>query len=206
METTVIILAGGMSRRLGHDKLGERVGCCSLFGEVVLRVAPLGVEVIVVAAHPDVALPMPPVENLRVIGDLLPGKGPLGGVYTGLRASLSRWNVVVAADMPFLNRGLLRHMISLAHEDVDIVAPRVASGVEPLHSVYSRSCLGAIEQMLDSGELSVYRLFPLVRVRYVEAVEIDGYDPGRLSFFNVNTEEDLEEARELSNEGVAGDD
>jgi len=110
----------------------------------------------------------------------------------------------VAADMPFLNRSLLRYMIRLA-ADFDLVAPKIGDLVEPLHSVYTRDCLGPIGRMLDEGELSVYKLFPLVNVRYVEPDEIERFDPRRLSFFNVNTKSDLRMARGLSG-GDTGDD
>jgi molybdopterin-guanine dinucleotide biosynthesis protein A len=197
VETSVIVLAGGASRRLGHDKLGERVGGDSLLADVVEKVAPLGDEVVVVTKSGDASLPLPPSADVRVVGDLLPGKGPLVGIYTGLKASRFPRSLVVAADMPFLSQDLLRHMIALA-VGVDAVTPRVGGMVEPLHSVYGNACLTPIEEMLDRGELSVYSLFPRIRVRYVETDEIARYDPERLSFFNINTPEDLERARELS--------
>ena len=72
--------------------------------------------------------------------------------------------------------------------------------VEPLHAVYSKNCLAPAESLLKQGNLSVYQLFPLVKVRYVEAEEIDRFDPQHLSFFNINTEADLETARKLAGE------
>ena len=193
---SVIILAGGRSQRLGHDKVWEKIGEHSLFAKVIASVIPLGSKVIVVTAAGNAHLPA--VEHdLQIVSDLKPGRGPLCGIYTVLRTSSSRHNLVVAADMPFLNRGLLYYMIGLT-TDVDLVVPRVEDRVEPLHAVYSKSCLEPIERMLDEGELSVYKLFPRVKVRYVEADEIARFDPRMLSFFNVNTEEDMKRAREIS--------
>jgi molybdopterin-guanine dinucleotide biosynthesis protein A len=85
--------------------------------------------------------------------------------------------------------------------DFDLVVPRVGNKVEPLHAVYSRGCLAPIGCLLEQGNLRVSQLFPRVRVRYVETEEINRFDPRHLSFFNINTEADLETAREL----VAGD-
>ncbi|MBA7649367.1 Molybdenum cofactor guanylyltransferase [subsurface metagenome] len=73
--------------------------------------------------------------------------------------------------------------------------------VEPLHAVYSKGCLAPIGCLLEEGDLRVSELFTLVRVRYVGTEEINRFDPKHLSFFNINTEADLETAREL----VAGD-
>jgi len=79
----------------------------------------------------------------------------------------------------------------------DIVIPRLGNMIEPLHAVYSKNCLGAIEKLLAEDILKVDNLLKMVKVRYVEAGEIDNFDPEHLSFFNVNTKADLNIAREL---------
>jgi len=101
--------------------------------------------------------------------------------------------------MPFLNRALLCYMVQLS-ANFDLVVPRVGNLAEPLHAVYTKDCLAPIEDMIKQGELKIHLLFNLVKVRYVEAEEIERYDPGHLSFFNVNTEADLKKARELDKE------
>jgi molybdopterin-guanine dinucleotide biosynthesis protein A len=80
----------------------------------------------------------------------------------------------------------------------DLVVPRLGELVEPLHAVYSKSCLAPIEKLLKRGIMEVRALFDLVKVRYVESDEIDRFDPEHLSFFNVNTEADLEKARQMA--------
>ena len=121
----------------------------------------------------------------------------MGGIYTGLTLSDSFYNLVVACDMPFLNQALLRYMIRLS-ANFDLVVLRLDSMVEPLHAIYSKDCLAPMEGLLGQGNLKVTDLFPVVRTRYVEAEEIDRFDPEHLSFFNINTEADLEMARELA--------
>lgn len=139
---------------------------------------------------------------MKVVGDIYPGKGSLGGIYTGLVASDSLYNIVVACDMPFLNQGLLRYMIEIA-DNFDLVIPRLGNTIEPLHAVYSKRCLAPIEHLLEQDDLQIFKFFPAVKVRYMEADEIDRFDPEHLSFFNINTEADLKTARELSNgEGI----
>ena len=97
-------------------------------------------------------------------------------------------------DMPFLNEALLRHMLPLS-AGFDLVIPRLGNLVEPLHAVYSKGCLTSMEHLLNQGNLTISELLTLVRVRYVEAEEIDRFDPKHLSFFNINTQADLEKAR-----------
>ncbi len=121
----------------------------------------------------------------------------MGGIYTGLAVSNSLYNLVVACDMPFLNQALLRYMIQLS-ANFDLVVPRLGNMIEPLHAIYSKDCLTHIEYLLKQGELGVRQLFTLVKVRYVEADEINRFDPKHLSFFNINTETDLKMARELA--------
>jgi molybdopterin-guanine dinucleotide biosynthesis protein A len=90
-------------------------------------------------------------------------------------------------------------MIKLA-ANFDLVVPRWDGMVEPLHAVYSKNCLAPIEGLLKQGVLSIDRLFNLVKVRYMEAEDIDRFDPGHLSFFNINTEADLKRAKEMAEE------
>ena len=131
-----------------------------------------------------------------MVVDVYPGGGALGGIYTGLINANTLHSLVVACDMPFLNRALLRYLVGLA-SDFDVVVPSVNGLVEPLHAIYSKNSLSSIERLLHQGELGVQRLFDLVESRYVCEDEIIKFDPGYLSFFNINTKDDLREARAL---------
>ena len=204
METSCIVLAGGKSLRLGHDKVLETIGNRSLLEQVVSCASSLSNDIIIVAAEKQTVPQLEGYSKLRIVTDIYPGKGPLGGIYSGLVASTSLYNLVVASDMPFLNQALLRYMIQLS-VNFDLVAPRVGNLVEPLHAVYTKSCLAPIERMIKQGKLSVYKLLHLVRVRYVETEEIDKFDPKHLSFFNINTEADLEIARDLARGDISND-
>lgn len=196
METSCIVLAGGKSLRLGYDKVLEIIGNTSLLERVISRVSLLSSEVIIVTANEQTNLELVDYPKLRILCDIYPGKGPIGGIYTGLATSTSFYNLVVASDMPFLNHNLLHYMIQLS-ANFDLVVPRVGNLVEPLHAVYTKRCLASIEQMIKQDKLSVNQLFQLVKTRYVETEEIERFDPKHLSFFNINTKADLKRAREL---------
>jgi molybdopterin-guanine dinucleotide biosynthesis protein A len=132
----------------------------------------------------------------KVIVDIYPGKGVLGGIYTGLANVDSLYSLVVGCDMPFLNRDLLCYLIDVA-PNFDIVVPKIDGLLEPLHAVYSRECLARIKDLMDKDELEISQLFNLVKTRYVGKDEIARFDPQYLSFFNVNTPDDLKKARDL---------
>ena len=191
-----IMLAGGQSSRLGTDKSFVNVNGQSLIEQIVAKLARLSDDVIIVTNSPE------KYDHLeaRLVGDIYPGKGALGGIYSGLRAAASAYSLVVACDMPFLDLNLLRYMIILASGH-DVVIPRIGGLPEPLHAIYSKSCLEPIDRLLARGGLKIIDFFSEVRVRYVEEDEVDIFDPQHLSFFNVNTPNDLEEVKKLVRRG-----
>jgi molybdopterin-guanine dinucleotide biosynthesis protein A len=191
-----IVLAGGKGIRLREDKALETISKRTLLEQVVFRLSLLDGDIPIVIVSERRYPQLAGYPRLRIAGDIYPGKGPLGGIYSGLKASDSFYNLVVACDMPFLNRDLLLYMVEAA-TGFDLVVPRLGNLIEPLHAVYTKDCLAPIERLLEKDSLSVRGLFPMVRVRYVEAEEIERFDPEHLSFFNVNTGADLERARGL---------
>jgi molybdopterin-guanine dinucleotide biosynthesis protein A len=195
MEITSIILAGGKNLRLGRSKALEVINGKSLVERVLDRLQPLSSQILVVTSRERFDLP----GNYRaeMLADVYPDRGPLGGLYTGLTASHSPTNIVVACDMPFLNTELLNYMVGLSG-DFDAVVPRVEKGmIEPLHAVYSRDCVSTIGKQMENNHLSIHAFLDKVRVRYMERTESEKLDPQLLSFFNINYQSDLDRAIDL---------
>ena len=199
MDINGIILAGGKSLRLGHDKVLEKIGDKSLIERVVYHLDRFSKNIIIVTAQERTFASLSKNPKIKTVSDILPGQGSLGGIYTGLAKSSSFYNLVVAADMPFLNESLLRYMIEKA-DGYDFVLPRVNGLFEPLHAVYSKNCIAPIKSILKQGKKVIIELFNYVKVRYIETEEVDRFDPKHLSFFNINTREELELAREIAGE------
>jgi molybdenum cofactor guanylyltransferase len=186
VKTTGIILAGGKNLRMGQNKAflevqGERIidRTRKIFGE-------LFAEVLLVTNSPGDYLDL----NLRTVTDLYREKASLGGVFTGLFHASCPHAFVAACDMPFLNRDLISHLVSLS-PGYDIVIPRTEDGLEPLHAVYSRKCLPFMEDLLRRGNLKILDFFHRVKKREVPSGEILPLDPQLASFLNLNTPEDL---------------
>jgi molybdopterin-guanine dinucleotide biosynthesis protein A len=196
LDISCIILAGGKSVRFGHDKVLEKFGDTSLLEQVISRTDPLSKEIIIVTAKERTFAALTNHAKVKVVTDILPGQGSLGGIYTGLVKSTSFYNLVLAADMPFLNKSLLRYMIKVA-DGYDYVLPKINNWYEPLHAIYSKNCIDPIDMILKEGKKVIVELFNYVKVRYVEAEEVDRFDPQHLSFFNINTAEDMEKARKI---------
>ena len=200
VDVSGIVLAGGRSRRLGRDKAVEPLGGKPLLRRVADRLSDVVDETVVVVADAEQAERLPLPDSTRVVVDAYPDCGSLGGIFTGLSAALGDWGLVVACDMPFLDRRLLRHILDRRAKH-DAVVPVLDGRPEPTHAAYSKACLPPIERRLRAGELKIAGFFDDVRVRLVPEAEIDEIDPDRLSFLNVNTPDDLERALALVEAG-----
>lgn len=196
MDINCIILAGGKSIRFGHDKVLEKIGNTSLLEQVISHVDPICKDIIIVTAKGRTFAQLANHPKIKTVYDILPEHGSLGGIYTGLVNSKSFYNLVVAADMPLLNEDLLRYMIKVANGH-DFTLPRFDNWYEPLHAVYTSNCIEPIKALLDKGEKVILDLFDYVKVRFVDVEEIDKFDPRHLSFFNINTPEDLARLQEI---------
>ena len=192
MTISAIVLAGGRGSRLGKEKHTVVIEGIKLIERVIAQASLLSNEIWIVFSQKraKASASLYTYPGAKTVVDLYPGKGSLGGVYTGLVYSTNFINLVVACDMPFLNKDLLAYMVELS-PGYDIVIPRIDHLMEPLHAIYSRNCLGPIENMLKENNLRSTDLLNSVKVRYVGKEEIDKFDPEHLSFFNINTQADL---------------
>ena len=199
-SVSAVVLAGGLSRRLGRDKAVEPLGGEPLIRRVLSHVAQVTDETVVVVNDAARASDLPLDGDVVTAVDRYPGAGSLGGIFTGLEAARADWALVVACDMPFLNVPLLRRILSL-RAGRDAVVPVIEGRPEPTHAVYSRRCLPHIERRLQANDLKISRFFENVAVEYLPQSAIDEYDPDHHSFFNINTEQDLQRARQIAGEG-----
>jgi len=196
LSLTAIILAGGKSSRIGSDK---NKSLLKLKGEYLIDIVRSRLKCVVGNNIIIVGPPEKYPSYKQVVPDLFPQKGPLIGIYSGLKTSPSQYNLVVGCDMPFLEVKLLKYMVENINFN-DIVVPRYGDGyIEPLCAIYSRRCLDAIERNLAKRNFSVRAIFPHLKVKFIENEEIRRYDPKFYSFFNINYKKDLIEAEKIIN-------
>ena len=196
MDIGYVILAGGQSKRLGRDKIKEVIGDKTLLARVISVLAAFKGEMTIVLAENSPEPDISAFPQVKMVRDLYPGKGMIGGIVTGLSLSRHDYNLVVAGDMPFLNPGLLKYFIDVADGNA-LAAYRNQSNFEPLHAVYSRNCLPVLSEIMQKN-LRIIELAQHVKVRYITNEELTRYDPDNRSFFNINTEADLEIARNIN--------
>jgi molybdopterin-guanine dinucleotide biosynthesis protein A len=196
LRVTGVILAGGMSTRLGRDKAVEPLAGQPLIGRVLSMLSDVTDTSVVVVNDEARGAELPLPEDVAVAVDAYPDSGSLGGIFTGLQAASADWALVVACDMPFLNPTLLARMLEL-RTDHDVIVPVLDGRPEPTHALYSKACLPHMEERLQHGKLKITGFYEDVRVRYITEDEVNLLDPDRLSFFNVNTQDDLDRAKAL---------
>jgi molybdopterin-guanine dinucleotide biosynthesis protein A len=192
---TSIVLAGGKSSRLGRNKALQAIRAKSLIQWVIDRIAILSTEIIIATARGE-AIPCSSSVKIKTVADIYAGKGPLAGIHSGLTASSSPRAIVVGCDTPFLSVSLLEYMTRICSA-FDVVVPRIRNSLEPICAVYSKTCAGPIQGLLQQNELRIDKLFSIVKVKYVEEDEINRFDPKHLSFFNINSQADLNRATRL---------
>jgi molybdopterin-guanine dinucleotide biosynthesis protein A len=193
---TICIQAGGQSSRMGEDKALKPFLERPLIQRVIERLTPIADELIVTTNRPDDYSFL----HLRLIADLKPGRGALGGLYTAIASASNPIVAVVACDMPFASAPLIEAATRLmVEEEADVVIAKGEEGYEPLHAVYRREiCLPAIEAAIEADLWKVVAWFPQVKVRVLTPDEITRYDPTGLAFWNVNTPEEFAQAEKLA--------
>lgn len=193
---TVCIQAGGQSSRMGEDKALKTFLGRPLIQRVIQRLTPIADEVIVTTNRPQDYSFL----NVRLIPDLKPGRGALGGLYTAIASASHPFVAVVACDMPFASVTFFEAATRLmVQEGADVVIAKSEEGYEPIHAVYRReTCLPAIEAAINADQWKVIAWFPQVKVRVLTTDEIKEYDPSGLAFWNVNTPEEFAKAEKLA--------
>ena len=200
LSVTGVILAGGKSRRMGQNKALLQLGDDSLIAHVIRCMRNATDELLLItnnhAEYAHLGLPMH--------SDMIPDAGALGGIYTGLMHASHDVVVCVACDSPFLQPKLLSYLVSVLGE-YDAVMPYTHQENSASHNdnqitfqtlcaAYSKRCLPIIELMLQESELRVHALQERAYIQCVSPEVWQEFDPDGISFFNINTPNDLEKA------------
>jgi molybdopterin-guanine dinucleotide biosynthesis protein A len=180
MQASLLVLAGGESRRMGRPKAWLEVGDSYLLRYVAGRLAPAFSDVMVSFAEPEqLEQPVP----YRVVFDRKPSAGPLAGLEAGLAAAREEVMFAVACDMPYVTLELAQAAVAAARS-CDAAIPRVDGRPEPVCGAYRRSALPIIAGALDAGLLRAADVAESLDVTWLE-----GLDPAQ--FQSLNTPADL---------------
>lgn len=188
---TGVILAGGLSRRMGQDKLFLDVGGVPLFERVLQPMQHLFGQIMVIANERD------PFRyfSCPVYKDIYPGSA-LGGLFTGLFHAKTQWIFVSAGDLPFVNVEVVNFLLSLTTE-CDVVVPYSEKGAEPLFACYSKNCLPVMEQALKNSQFKIVDLFDTLTVCHVPFSQLADIKGIENAFINLNCLDDLSLSNQL---------
>jgi molybdopterin-guanine dinucleotide biosynthesis protein A len=137
----------------------------------------------------------------QVVEDVYRERGPLGGIHAALSSSATDLNLVLAVDLPFVDSKFLEYLLLRARDSGAIVTvPRAGGGLHPLCGVYQRGLVGVAEQSLRDGKNKIDSLFGRVVTCVIEEDELMRAGFSVAMFRNLNTPEELEQARSLRSE------
>ncbi len=197
-EATGVILSGGMSSRMAENKAFTTVGGRRIIDIILDKMKDCFREILIVSNEPDL------YEGLgtKVVTDLIPGKGPLSGLHSGLVHARFPAILAVACDMPFIDVALGKWMLQML-PGYDVVAPLVNGRFQPLFAAYSKSCLAVFERCLQEEKLKISRIYEEeLKVRYVNEDQVSVFGSPEILFYNVNTREKLLRAQEIAKEVI----
>ncbi len=192
---TAFVLAGGKSSRMGREKATLKMGGRTLLELALELASKVAAEAVIVGPRAEFEL------YGRVVEDLYPERGPLGGIHAALWSSPTDYNLALAVDTPFLEARFLEYLVERAQESGAVVTvPRTADGFHPLAAVYRRGFRDTAERALKEGRNKIDALFAEVETRILQAAELERFAFAPAIFENLNTPEDVERARQRSRE------
>jgi molybdopterin-guanine dinucleotide biosynthesis protein A len=189
-KITGIILSGGRSIRMGENKALIQIEGIPIIKRIYDLFNELFQEVIIVTNQKDLFSNF----DSKIYSDLIPGKGALGGLYTGIFFSSFHYSFCVACDMPFIKKSLVQYLIENIHGE-DVIVPQTKDGLQPLHAIYSKNCAETIKKIIQEGKSKIIDSYCQLNVKIVDEKDFLCFDPGGESFINVNTPEELRSIR-----------
>ena len=194
-----ILLCGGKSSRMGHDKGSMSLNGKPMITHLIETLTTVG-EIIVVLRDKDQVEDYNKIfhqlqfdkTNIHIVTDILKDNGPLAGILTGLDNITSDKAMVVPCDSPFISEYFVNKMFLYSNEsDFDAFVPKWPDGkLEPLHSIYKKNSRSYIIKLLKEDKRDVKSLIKKLNVKYIDVASLD--DTGR-SFFNINRLDDIPE-------------
>lgn len=184
-----ILLAGGKSSRMGSNKAFLKIKNRDLY-EFPLSLLREYCDDIIISAPVDYFNS----NDYRIIPDIIPDLGPIGGIYSCLPHIRNEKALVLSCDIPFISKDYCQHLISLYNKQDIIVGLNNDNYPEPLAAIYSVNILGIINQQLEDKN---YKMSDLIKNCKAEIFSIQEAGFSRKIFMNINTKEDFEKAKKL---------
>jgi molybdopterin-guanine dinucleotide biosynthesis protein A len=182
------IIAGGTSGRFGSDKSLHVLDGKPMISHTYDAVKPLFNEIYIIAPRGEKFSFLDAI----IIPDIIPGLGPIGGIYTAVETLDLERVFIFPCDMPFLNTEFIKFMTEIP-DYYDIVVPELNGRYQPLHAIYSKRCAGGIKRKIELKDYRMSGFYEGYSIRAVNEEEISFYDDPFRMFKNINFRADLGE-------------
>jgi molybdopterin-guanine dinucleotide biosynthesis protein A len=191
VESAAILAGGRAARFAGRDKSRLVVGGRTILERQIAELSRVTSDILIVGRNDQVWPGLSVTDGVapRLVADIVPDCGPLGGLHTALTTARGDALFVAACDMPYLDASFITYLFGLS-AGADAVVPRTNGGYHPLCAVYTRACLDAIARRLGNGRLKMIDLLQDVRTRIVAPDELARFDRDGKLLANVNTPAD----------------
>ncbi|MDH5441833.1 MAG: molybdenum cofactor guanylyltransferase [Candidatus Bathyarchaeota archaeon] len=201
MGRSVVILAGGYSKRFGRPKAFIELTGKPLISHVYDKARKLSDEVLIVISPKDQVESFSRLFNgkVSVVIDNGAVHSPLVGTLAGFDRASGEYSLLLPCDTPFLSDKVLSLLFDICN-GFDLTVPRWPNGyIEPLQAIYhTRSAARAAKTALSKGGRDMRSMISLLRrVRYLSTIILEELDPRLNTFFNVNTRSDLRKAERM---------
>jgi len=186
-DVTGIILSGGKSSRLGEGK-----GLALFNGKPLVTYAigilkPLCGKLVISANNQQQEYAK---FGFEVVEDQIRDIGPIGGLFSCIRRSKTRFNMVISCDTPFVSSGLFEYLLDQI-ENFQAAVPMHGDGlIEPLCAVYATNTIWGLQQAIEKGNFKLMDFLNEINHKKVDIHK-------NLSFYsddffvNINTKYDL---------------
>jgi len=184
---SIAILAGGLSKRFGKDKLKLKFRGKTFIENIIDKVLPISNDVFIVGRK----LPL-----IKSCEDSFKIKASLVGIYTALDCAKNKHVLIIAGDLPLIKPELLKYLISKISQENNIIVPVVRGFYEPLLAIYSKSIKEELFKMIKKYELKVSNIYNKFKIVEIGEHELKKYDKNLISFFNINNQKDYNYLKE----------
>jgi molybdenum cofactor guanylyltransferase len=196
---TGILLSGGLNTRFaGKEKAFIQVGGKRIMDRLYEVFVDLFDEIILVTNNPLKYLEW----DMQIVTDIFSIRSSLTGIHAGLFYMRHPFGFFSACDTPFLKKDLVATILEYIDSNIDIVMPETAAGTEPLCAVYSKSCRASVEAHLRQNKCKIQAALRKKRLKKISEKHLRSMDPELLSFFNINTPQDLAQAEAMIQRGA----
>ena len=198
-DCTGVILAGGLSTRFdGKNKALLRIQGKTILQYIYEVYEALFDEIILVTNNPLDYLGW----DLEIVTDIFSTRSSMTGIHTGLFYARHPHVFVTACDTPFIKQQLVETVLDGIGGNAEWIIPKTAMGLEPMCAVYSKQCLQNMETCLRHEKFKIQKCLRKVPTKIISEKKLLEKDPELISFFNINTPDDLSRAERLVQGGL----